>query len=128
MRDLSEVLHYTAENKRHTIPADALDYCIKLDGKHVKVSWLALCNVKELTDHFIKEVQGKFVDDVAFYLARDAMGQPVSKKEIHDTHTLLKQKVDSIHRRRMRQMERRRAKRQEKCVRKTPGKYVIEFT
>ena len=53
MRDLSQLLTYTAHDKQdYTVPAASLDYCVKLDGRHVKLSWLSLNTLNDITEHF----------------------------------------------------------------------------
>ena len=125
MRNWTELFDYRVKEK--TVKPDSIDYCVKVDDKHVKLSWLALRDIRDISEHFLKTLEGKFVEDISYYLARDAMGQPVSKSEVAMGKKMLDEKMEKIHRRRLKQSMRRRLKKQQKYMKKSAGEYVIEF-
>lgn len=127
MRDWNNVFDYSVKPSEKIVKGECLDYCVKLDNERVKLSWLALHDIRDLTDFFLKELEGKFVDDLSYYLARDAMNHPVSKSEAKMCNKILNDKMEKVHRRRLKQMSRRKAKKQDKQLKKQQGQFTIDF-
>ena len=127
MKNLSEVLDYTPKDKQYVVSGDSLDYCVRLENNRVKLSWLALSNLSDLTEYFLKQLDNKFVDDISYYLARDAVQNPVSKAEAAVCKKLLNEKLEKLHKRRLRQMARRKEKKLNTSLKKEQGKYLIDF-
>ena len=66
------------------VPESKLDYNILHDGTAVKASWVRNATVKECADWFVKEMRGRFVDELGYFLARTSIGNPVSRCEINE--------------------------------------------
>ena len=125
MRNWNDVFDYTVKEK--TVKPDSIDYCVRVNDKHVRLSWLLLIDIRDISNYFLKTLEGKFVEDISYYLARDALGQPVSNSEVAMGKKMLEDKMEKIHRRRLKQSMRRRLKKQERYMKKSAGDYTIEF-
>ena len=66
------------------VPEYKLDYNILHDGTAVKASWVRNATVKDCADWFVKEMRGRFVDELRYFLARTSIGNPVSRCEINE--------------------------------------------